>query len=39
MRIAFELCQQLGFTVVGALPDTNGPGKPDFFMAKRVAAL
>lgn len=28
--------QKLGFSVVGVLPDANGPGKPDIFMAKRV---
>lgn len=28
--------QRLGFAVVGVLPDANGPGKPDIFMAKRV---
>ncbi len=35
---AFEFYQRLGFTVVGLLPDANGPGKPDIFMAKRVAS-
>jgi aminoglycoside 6'-N-acetyltransferase I len=29
--------RRLGFVVVGLLPDANGPGKPDVFMAKRVA--
>lgn len=27
---------RLGYTVVGVLPDANGPGKPDIFMAKRL---
>jgi aminoglycoside 6'-N-acetyltransferase I len=29
--------QRLGFVVVGLIPDANGPGKPDVWMAKRVA--
>jgi aminoglycoside 6'-N-acetyltransferase I len=29
---------RLGFTVVGVMPDANGPGKPDIFMAKRLTA-
>jgi aminoglycoside 6'-N-acetyltransferase I len=32
----YEFYQKLGFTVVGVLPDVNGIGKPDIFMAKRV---
>jgi aminoglycoside 6'-N-acetyltransferase I len=27
--------QKLGFSIVGAMPDANGPGKPDIYMAKR----
>lgn len=34
----YEFYQKLGFVIVGVLPDANGPGKPDIFMAKRVAA-
>lgn len=30
--------RRLGFEVVGILPDANGPGRPDIFMAKRLAA-
>jgi aminoglycoside 6'-N-acetyltransferase I len=32
-----EFYRKLGFVVVGVLPDANGLGKPDIFMAKRVA--
>ncbi len=30
----YEFYQKLGFTIIGVLPDANGPGKPDIFMAK-----
>ena len=29
--------RRLGFTIVGVVPDANGPGKPDILMAKRIA--
>lgn len=32
----FEFYQKLGFIIVGVMPDANGFGKPDIFMAKRV---
>jgi aminoglycoside 6'-N-acetyltransferase I len=32
----YEFYQKLGFVIVGVLPDANGPGKPDIFLAKRV---
>ena len=32
-----EFYRKLGFVVVGVLPDANGFGKPDIFMAKRIA--
>jgi aminoglycoside 6'-N-acetyltransferase I len=28
--------RRMGFQVVGVMPDANGPGKPDIFLAKRV---
>jgi aminoglycoside 6'-N-acetyltransferase I len=30
----YEFYQKLGFSIVGVLPDANGPGKPDIYMAK-----
>ena len=32
----YEFYQKLGFVIAGVLPDANGMGKPDIFMAKRV---
>jgi aminoglycoside 6'-N-acetyltransferase I len=32
----YEFYQKLGYVLVGALPDANGLGKPDIFMAKSV---
>jgi aminoglycoside 6'-N-acetyltransferase I len=31
----YEFYRRLGFSIVGAMPDANGPGKPDIYMAKR----
>ena len=33
---AFEFYQRCGFTIVGVMPDANGFGKPDIYMAKRL---
>lgn len=32
----YEFYQKVGFTIVGIIPDANGLGKPDIFMAKRI---
>jgi aminoglycoside 6'-N-acetyltransferase I len=34
----YEFYQKVGFVLVGVLPDANGPGKPDIFMAKSLLA-
>lgn len=33
----YAFYQRLGFTIVGVMPDANGIGKPDIFLAKRIA--
>ena len=38
-RHPYEFYQKLGYTIVGILPDANGFGKPDIFMAKRVGVI
>jgi aminoglycoside 6'-N-acetyltransferase I len=37
-RHPFAFYRKCGFVIVGVLPDANGFGKPDIFMAKRVGA-
>lgn len=32
----YEFYQKLGFVIVGVMPDANGLGKPDIYMAKRL---
>ena len=34
----YEFYQKLGFSIIGVLPDANGPGKPDLFMAKPLTS-
>ena len=38
-RHQYEFYQKLGYTIVGILPDANGFGKPDIYMAKRVGVI
>lgn len=38
-RHPYEFYQKLGYQIVGVIPDANGPGKPDIYMAKRVRPL
>lgn len=35
----FEFYQKVGYKIVGVIPDANGIGKPDIWMAKRVGAM
>ncbi len=32
----YEFYQKLGFVIVGVMPDANGVGKPDIYMAKSL---
>ncbi|MEZ4502534.1 MAG: GNAT family N-acetyltransferase [Dehalococcoidia bacterium] len=32
----FEFYQRVGYSIVGVLPDANGPGRPDIFLARRL---
>ncbi|MGE0130995.1 MAG: GNAT family N-acetyltransferase [Blastocatellales bacterium] len=32
----YEFYQKLGFVITGVMPDANGFGKPDIYMAKRI---
>lgn len=32
----YEFYQKLGYTIVGVIPDANGLGKPDIWLARRI---
>jgi aminoglycoside 6'-N-acetyltransferase I len=32
----YEFYQKAGFSITGVMPDANGPGKPDIFLAKSL---
>jgi aminoglycoside 6'-N-acetyltransferase I len=32
----FTFYEKLGYKIIGVMPDANGVGKPDIYMAKRV---
>lgn len=33
----FQFYRKLGFSLVGIIPDANGPGQPDILMAKQIS--
>jgi aminoglycoside 6'-N-acetyltransferase I len=35
----FEFYQKMGYQIIGVMPDVNGPGKPDIWMAKRIRPI
>lgn len=35
----FEFYLKMGFSIVGVMPDANGFGKPDIYLAKRVGKI
>ncbi len=35
----YEFYERLGYVIVGVVPDANGFGKPDIYMAKRIVPV
>lgn len=35
-RHPYEFYQRVGFTIIGVMPDANGRGRPDIYLAKRI---
>lgn len=35
-RHPYEFYEKMGYKIIGVIPDANGFGKPDIFMAKRI---
>ncbi len=38
-RHPYEFYQKVGYKIVGVIPDANGIGKPDIWMAKRIVTV